>query len=63
MTTASDITPYLKRCVNERIIGFKGRLSFIQYMPKKPNKWGMKAFVLADARTGYMYNWNLYTGK
>ena len=48
--------------IDETMIGFKGRLSFIQYMPKKPTKWGMKAYVLADARTGYMYNWYLYTG-
>ena len=47
--------------VDEMMIGFKGRLSFIQYMPKKPTKWGMKAYVLADSRTGYMYNWYLYT--
>ena len=30
-------------------------------MPKKPTKWGMKAFVLADAISGYTYNWILYT--
>ena len=48
--------------VDVAMIGFKGRLSFIQYMPKKPTKWGMKAYVLADAHTGYMYNWYLYTG-
>ena len=49
--------------VDEAIIGFKGRLWFIQYMPKKPTKWGMKAFVLADSVTGYTYNWRLYGGK
>ena len=48
--------------VDEAMIGFKGRLSFIQYMPKKPTKWGMKAYVLADSSTGYIYNWRLYTG-
>ena len=32
-------------------------------MPKKPTKWGMKTWVLADARNGYVYNWKLYTGK
>ena len=31
--------------VDEGTIGFKGRLWFLQYMPKKPTKWGMKAFV------------------
>jgi len=48
--------------VDETMIGFKGRLGFIQYMPKKPTKWGLKAFVLSDAHTGYMYSWHLYTG-
>ena len=49
--------------VDESMIGFKGRLSFVQYMPKKPSKWGMKAFVLAYSKTGYTCNWRLYTGK
>ena len=44
------------------MIGFKGRLIFIQFMPQKPTKWGLKAYVLADSTTGYMYNWILYTG-
>ena len=48
-------------CIDESMISFKGRLSFIQYVPKKPTKWGMKAFVLADSKTGYLYNWHLYT--
>ena len=41
--------------IDESMIGFKGRLSFLQYMPKKPTKWGMKAFVLADRKTDYTY--------
>ncbi len=48
--------------VDEAMIGFKGRLWFKQYMPKKPTKWGMKAFVLADSVTGYIYAWKLYAG-
>ena len=49
--------------VDESIIGFKGRLSWIQYLPKKPTKWGVKAWVLADSSNGYTWNWMLYTGK
>ncbi|KAL5467115.1 hypothetical protein EMCRGX_G031300 [Ephydatia muelleri] len=49
--------------VDESIISYKGRLSFLQYMPKKPNKWGMKAWVLAESDTGYTWNFILYTGK
>ena len=49
--------------VDESIIAYKGRLSFLQYMPKKPHKWGIKAWVLAEAETGYTWNFRLYTGK
>ena len=49
--------------VDETMISFKGRLGFIQYMPKKPTKWGLKAFVVSDAHNGYIYNWSLYTGE
>ena len=42
--------------VGESMIGFKGRLSFIQYLPKKPTKWVMKVYVLSDAHTGYIYD-------
>ena len=48
--------------VDESMIGFKGRLWFIQYLPNKPTKWGMKAFVLADSHSGYTWGWKLYAG-
>ena len=54
--------PSRELSIDESTIGFKGRLSFLQYLPKKPTKWGMKAFVLADSQNGYTYNWRLYTG-
>ena len=49
--------------IDESMVGFKGWLAFLQYMPKKPQKWGMKAWVLADSSNGYVWNWRLYTGK
>jgi hypothetical protein len=49
--------------VDESIISFKGRLSWVQYIPKKPHKWGIKAWVLADSTNGYVGNFKLYTGK
>ena len=49
--------------IDESMISFKGRLSFLQYLPKKPHKWGMKAWVLADSSNGYTWGWSLYTGK
>ena len=56
-------TPTQYVSIDESMIAFKGRLSFLQYLPKKPHKWGMKAWVLADALNGYTWNWKLYTGK
>eukprot|EP00117_Sycon_ciliatum_P041059 scpid73538/ scgid30091/ PiggyBac transposable element-derived protein 4 len=55
----------LRKCVSidEQMVAYKGRLSFKQYMPAKPIKWGMKAYVLAEADTGYVCDWHLYTGK
>ncbi len=56
-------TPSQFLSVDESMISFKGHLSFLQYRPKKPHKWGMKAWVLADSATSYMWGWKLYTGK
>ena len=44
------------------MLKFKGRLTFIQYMPRKPIKRGMKAFSLNESKTGYTCAWKLYTG-
>ena len=55
--------PARELSIDESMIGFKGRLSFLQYLPKKPTKWGMKAFVLAESSTGYTLKWRLYTGN
>ena len=56
-------TPHQNISVDESIIGFKGRLSWIQYLQKKPTKWGIKAWVMADASNGYVSNFKLYTGN
>lgn len=55
--------PKAQVSIDESIIGFKGRLSFVQYMPKKPTKWGIKAWVLTESETGYVWNMKIYTGK
>ena len=59
----NNYTPTQFLSIDESMISFKGRLSFIQYLPKKPHKWGMKAWVLADADNAYTWGWKLYTGK
>ena len=59
----NNYIPFENLSIDESIIGYKGRLSFIQYMPKKPHKWEIKAWVLADSSNGYTWGWKLYTGK
>ena len=49
--------------VDESMIAFKGRCRFLQFVPNKPHKYGLKAWALCDARSGYVYNWELYTGR
>ena len=49
--------------VDESMINFKGWLLFLQYLPKKPQKWGMKAWVLEVTTSGCAWGWHLYTGK
>lgn len=49
--------------IDEMLIPFRGRCSFIQYIPNKPAKYGLKAFVLCDGKTFYVSNIELYCGK
>ncbi|XP_041470091.1 piggyBac transposable element-derived protein 4-like [Lytechinus variegatus] len=44
------------------MIKFKGCLGIAQYMPKKPIKWGIKAWALCESDSGYTWNWEVYTG-
>ena len=47
--------PYPQISIDESMVCPKCRLSFIQYLPKKPVKWGIKLWVCADTVNGYIY--------
>jgi hypothetical protein len=49
--------------VDETLVPFKGRTKILQYIPSKPHKWGLKVWTLAESKTGYVWNWDLYCGK
>ncbi|CAG5024407.1 unnamed protein product [Parnassius apollo] len=49
--------------IDECMVKFKGRCSLKQYMPKKPIKRGFKVWARCDAKTGYLYQFQIYTGK
>src|SRR5215475_10409512 len=36
--------------IDEMLVPFRGRCSFIQYVPNKPEKYGIKIFALCDAK-------------
>lgn len=50
-------------CVDEMLVGFRGRCKFKMYIPSKPNKYGLKVQCLTDAKSGYLYNAYVYCGK
>lgn len=49
--------------VDEGICPFRGRISFRVYMKNKPQKYGMKLYILSDPETGYTLNFEIYSGK
>lgn len=55
--------PHQNIAVDEAMIKFTGRCSFLQYVPKKPCKWGIKAWAVADSESFYLLDFNIYAGK
>ncbi|XP_033943723.1 piggyBac transposable element-derived protein 4-like [Pseudochaenichthys georgianus] len=49
--------------VDERLVAFRGRCPFKQYMPSKPAKYGLKIWAACDANSSYALNLQVYTGK
>ena len=50
-------------CVDEHMAGYRGRCPIKQYLPSKPDKYGIKIFILADARTYFPFGMEAYTGS
>ena len=49
--------------VDEQLYPYRGGCRFIQYMPSKPAKYGLKFWLLADASSYYVLHLQMYTGK
>ena len=49
--------------VDEQLYPYRGRCRFVQYMPLKPAKYGLKFWLFADASSYYVSNLQMYTGK
>lgn len=57
------MVPKLNVTIDEQLVAFRGRCGFIQYMPSKPAKYGIKFFWLCESEKGYAVNGDIYTGK
>lgn len=53
--------PKEKVCIDETMVPFRGRLSFLQYIPGKRHKYGVKLFKLC-VDEGYTYSIKIYGG-
>ena len=42
--------------IDESTVGFKGRIQFKCYNPKKPTEWGLRIFCLCDSENGYVFS-------
>ena len=55
--------PNCENSIDEAMIKFNGRSTLKQYMPLKPVKRGIKAWVCADAKNGIMCELSVYAGR
>ena len=56
-------SPHCENSIDEAMIPFQGRSSLKQYMPAKPVKRGIKVWCRADSHSGYLCEFQVYTGR
>lgn len=56
-------TPTSEVTIDEQLFPCKTRCPFTQYIASKPDKFGIKFWLLADAKTKYLFNARPYLGK
>lgn len=59
----SAMTNTKTQAIDEHMIKFKGHNIMRQYIKNKPIKWGFKMWCRAESPTGYLFQFDLYTGK
>lgn len=62
-TFVDEYTTSSCQSIDESMIKFKGRNTMKQYMPLKPIKRGYKVWARADPVTGYLSEFEIYTGR
>ena len=54
---------YIPITIDEQLVLFRGRCSFIQYLPSKPDKYGIQIFWAADAENNFPLVAEPYLGR
>lgn len=55
--------PSREIAIDETMVKFKGRKFFRQFLPSKPIRFGFKLFTLAESKSGYIWDFEVYTGR
>lgn len=59
----SAVLPGEFLCLDESLLGYKGRLSFKQFNPMKRARFGILFYILCDCKTGMILDVLPYQGK
>jgi hypothetical protein len=62
-TFLTAMSPTKFQSIDEHMIKFKGHNILRQYVKSKPIKWGFKMWCRCDSKSGYLFEFDLYTGK
>ncbi|GJQ85880.1 hypothetical protein Trydic_g15336 [Trypoxylus dichotomus] len=49
--------------IGEQLVRFEGRYRFVQYMPSKPAKYGIKIFWMCEYKSGYARDGLVHVGR
>ena len=49
--------------VDEQLMPWRGRCAFLQYLPSKPDKYGIKIFWICDSENGFPLHGDPYLGR
>lgn len=58
----SNYIPEKNISIDESLLGWKGNLGWVQYIPTKRKRFGMKFYELCESESGYIWNFFVYTG-
>ena len=59
----SSMEPEVEQSVGEHMIKYKGRSIMQQHIKNIPIKWGFRMWYRCTPKTGYLYDFNIYTGR